>query len=403
MSHATGSQDSDGAHLAGVAAQWQPPAPSEIKGCSRAIGDIVRCCTEDMRWLTLQSISRLYPNATLADIDWRGFISQVWRYALQEAVHISGVVQPADWHNEMHLETWQKILSACEIDTWRGLERYVRDWQASDPVVFGWMQGAAIQKPCADIGGWLADYCNTAFLVLSEQARPNVLYKVVENKLYRSLAELIGPFGMSAGKSGDVWEQLCWHAYEHSKCAFILAVVWNTTNRQLLPTASASSDGHPAEHGGLARQTAPVPNAAAPVPNPAEYGGLTLQEAQTLVAQGNPGSLHKAMRAHLQAVAHASEENPYGRRREVPLTLPWRAYIAFHPQRNRLIGPGIDCFYMYFMPEVDPNRAGQLRLNYVMERTDGTVVLLHPGRRASQDALPLFLNASEFQLRLGNE
>ena len=166
MSHATGSQDSDGAHLAGVAAQWQPPAPSEIKGCSRAIGDIVRCCTEDMRWLTLQSISRLYPNATLADFDWRGFIAQVWRYALQEAVHISGVVQPADWHNEMHLETWQKILSACEIDTWRGLQRYVRDWAASDPVVFGWMQGAAIKKPCADIGGWLADYCNTAFLVL---------------------------------------------------------------------------------------------------------------------------------------------------------------------------------------------------------------------------------------------
>ena len=44
------------------------------------------------------------------------------------------------------------------------------------------MQGSeACQKPTADIGGCLADHCNTAFLALTEQAKPNVIYTVVEN------------------------------------------------------------------------------------------------------------------------------------------------------------------------------------------------------------------------------
>ena len=66
---------------------------------------------------------------------------------------------------------------------------------------------------------------------------------VVDNALYRSLAELIGPIGRSAEKAGNVWEQLCWHAYEHDKGAFILAVIWNTSNRRLLQHP-ATSQGH---------------------------------------------------------------------------------------------------------------------------------------------------------------
>ena len=140
------------------------------------------------------------------------------------------------------------------------------------------MQGSeACQKPTADIGGWLADYCNTAFLVLTGQAKPKVIYKVVSNALYRSLAELIGPIGLSAENTGNVWEQLCWHAYEQSKGAFIIAVIWNTTNRQLLSLPGTS--GHMPQMG--ERQTMADSSVSGHV-NPAKYVGLTIEKAANL-------------------------------------------------------------------------------------------------------------------------
>ena len=121
----------------------------------------------------------------------------------------------------MHLETWHKILVACDVDTVTGLHRYVEAWGARDPVVSRWMLGSlACQRPTADIGGWLADYCNTAFLALSGQAQPNVIHKLVETNIYGSLAPLIGPISWPNEKAGNVLEQLCWHAYEHDKGAF---------------------------------------------------------------------------------------------------------------------------------------------------------------------------------------
>ena len=54
------------------------------------------------------------------------------------------------------------------------------------------------------------------------------------------------------------------------------------------------------------------------------------------------------------------------------------------------------------MPEVDPQtaRGGQLRLNYVAERRDSSVVLLHPGNRPRNDANPIRLTAEQWQLRI---
>ena len=110
------------------------------------------------------------------------------------------------------------------------------------------------------------------------------------------------------------------------------------------------------------------------------------------------------MRKELQDVASGSEENPYERRREVLQTLPWREYIAFHKECDRFVGPGIEHFYLYFMPEVDPQsvRNGQLRLNYVIERLDGAAVLLHPGGKPRNDAKPILLDAIGSQLQLGH-
>ena len=368
--------------------QWQPPPPSEVRGRHRHISDILPHCTEDMGWNRLHSVVVYGPEVTLGHLDWRALLSEVWQSAALEGARASGVSTPADWHDEMHLETWQKILHACNLDTVHGMRSYVRDWGALDPRVLNWMQGSvSCAKPTADVGGWLADYCNTAFLTLSQQAKPNVLYKVVSNKLYQSLADLIGPHGLSPLNAGNVWEQLCWHAFEHDRGAFVLAVIWNTSNRQLsvepanfaMPAGSVSS-----------------------VLPPAEHAGLTTEQATNLQRGKPPNGLHKAMREHLQAVAAASEQNPYQRRCELPPTLPWREYIAFHDKCDLFVGPGIQHCCLYFMPAVDKQktRGGQLRLNLFIERVDGTVVLLHPGGRPRNDAKPILLSAREFQLQI---
>ena len=228
-------------------AKWQPPAPGAVRGKFRDVGEILTCCTDDMGWKALQHVGRNNPGIRLEYMDWRLILQQVWESAIKEGIRCnSGVVQPADWHDEMDVETWQKILCACELNTVEGLRNYVEAWSREDRLVHQWMHGAAkCKKPTADIGGWLADYCNTRFLVDSKQVRANIKYRAVSNALYKSLAALIGPFGMSAENSGDVWEQLCWHAFEHDRGAFVLSVIWNTTYRCLHSEMNSASVSQP--------------------------------------------------------------------------------------------------------------------------------------------------------------
>ena len=103
-----------------------------------------------------------------------------------------------------------------------------------------------MSKETADVGGWLADYCYTMFLVLLGQAKPDARYRVVENKQYRSLAKaLMMLTDRSMVAAGNVIEQLCWHAFEQDNtegAIFVLAVIWNTTNRALSNEAHSSDE-----------------------------------------------------------------------------------------------------------------------------------------------------------------
>ena len=265
-SYASASVSSDGVHLAENFAKWQPPAPGKLRGKWRDIGEILTCCTDDMGWKALQDVGRKYPGGTLATLDWRLLLQQLWKSAIKEGIRCnSGVVQPADWHDEMDVETWQKILFACELDTVEGLRKYVEAWFGEDRLVLQWMQGAVkCKKPTADIGGWLADYCNTAFLVLSKQGKPNIKFRVVSNALYKSLADLIGPWGMSAESSGNVWEQLCWHAFEHDRGAFVLSVIWNTTYRCMHSEKNSASVSQPSVSHTAAQEDSEMKNADNP-------------------------------------------------------------------------------------------------------------------------------------------
>ena len=73
-----------------------------------------------------------------------------------------------------------------------------------------------------------------------------MVYRVIDNKLYKGLAALIlpptptGAHEWNASRLGDVLECLCWHAYEQGDYCFILELIWNSTNRCLLPAPRAA-------------------------------------------------------------------------------------------------------------------------------------------------------------------
>ena len=71
-------------------------------------------------------------------------------------------------------------------------------------------------------------------------------------------------------------------------------------------------------------------------------------------------------------------------------SVPWRHYIASHAECQRIVGCGIIRAYLQFLLEIrDPNRGGQLRLDYVFENLEGVRCQLHPGGKG-KDAKPIF-------------
>ena len=69
-------------------------------------------------------------------------------------------------------------------------------------------------------------------------------------------------------------------------------------------------------------------------------------------------------------------------------------------QSYELIGPGVTACYAQFRSRNDANRrqAGgdQLRLDYVIERVDGTKATFHPGSRPATDSKIHFYDVGEF-------
>jgi len=99
------------------------------------------------------------------------------------------------------------------------------------------------------------------------------------------------------------------------------------------------------------------------------------------------GDLHDMMRAWLNEVAAANPQQRDGAapmRVEPPADLPWMEYVAKHKEADRIVGDGLVSFSLCFIAGTrDPNRNGQMRLDYVVEKMprDGATehVYLHPG------------------------
>ena len=80
---------------------------------------------------------------------------------------------------------------------------------------------------------------------------------------------------------------------------------------------------------------------------------------------------------------------------------PWCHYLAHHKEINTLIGPGVRTVYAQLRTRNDANRAdaqgNQLRLDFVIERVDGGISTLHPGRTPTDDATAHYYKPGEFQ------
>lgn len=65
----------------------------------------------------------------------------------------------------------------------------------------------------------------------------------------------------------------------------------------------------------------------------------------------------------------------------------WRAYLAYHPQGQEIVGPGVYRFEVRRLAAWDPNMQDR-RVDFVVRRVDGTDVRLHPG--SQKDTVPIF-------------
>ena len=98
-------------------------------------------------------------------------------------------------------------------------------------------------------------------------------------------------------------------------------------------------------------------------------------------SRGNYVSLHKQARAALNNL-YAT-----GLQEAVAPEFAWRDYVCAHPASRDLVGPGIQSFVAEPIAGTrDANRRGHPRIDFVVQRVDGWVARLHPGRRPQEDA-----------------
>ena len=130
-----------------------------------------------------------------------------------------------------------------------------------------------------------------------------------------------------------------------------------------------------------------------PPPAPALQVLLRTEDIQQLCAAERAlvpqRSLHKLARAALNIITEAGPDSPMDR--NLDNWFPWRSYVACHKDAHAVIGSGITLAKAEFMDGTsDGNRGGQLRLDFVLYRTDGTICRLHPGTNSRGDAKPIY-------------
>ena len=144
--------------------------------------------------------------------------------------------------------------------------------------------------------------------------------------------------------------------------------------------------------------TAAAGGAAGPVSTARDE--FTMEDA--VILRRTTQGCHNQMRALLISLTEDAEETPttgdpnQPRQVAFPALTPWRDYLAHHKESKEIIGPGVVSMYAQFRSRTDANRGSQLRLDFVVQRSDGVVATLHPGRVPRLDARVHFYDPGTF-------
>ena len=144
--------------------------------------------------------------------------------------------------------------------------------------------------------------------------------------------------------------------------------------------------------------TAAAGGAAGPVSTARDE--FTMEDA--VILRRTTQGCHNQMRALLISLAEDAEETPttgdpnQPRQVAFPALAPWRHYLAHHKEWKGIIGPGVVSMYGQFRSRTDANHGSQLRLDFVVQRSDGVVATLHPGRVPRLDARVHFYDPGTF-------
>ena len=146
----------------------------------RSLDDVLAACTPEMQWSKITGFAELSgPGHTIADISWWAVMKLVFKSALRDTRF--------EFLSELSftVDVWQEVLLIKNLHTVAGLGEYLRQWMAQDVCVHAWISGDwQCHNATADLGGWLMNNVNTLFMVETERARPDVIYRVIENRLY---------------------------------------------------------------------------------------------------------------------------------------------------------------------------------------------------------------------------
>ena len=136
------------------------------------------------------------------------------------------------------------------------------------------------------------------------------------------------------------------------------------------------------EPGSVAQPVEPVP----------EGDVFTLAQSRMMLMQQTGTRDHQAILAELENVMEhcgATAAPPGFCKREL-----WQPWVAV--RWSEYIGPGIARAYWQFRSMEDPERDKRTRLDLILVRTDGHLVVLHPGQKPSLSTTPEVVAAGSF-------
>ena len=149
-------------------------------------------------------------------------------------------------------ELWCELARAADLSTPDELQFYLTKWGRCDSFVSQLLTGMRTAVASAsDLGGWLADYMNTALGRAMGLVQEKVKYRVVDNAAYRTVASMTFASTLvdsplagrqpspSAVRLGNICEILSWHAYEHDRPEYIIGLLYITMTRAIANDAQA--------------------------------------------------------------------------------------------------------------------------------------------------------------------